>query len=397
MITVIDSIMGSGKTSWAIQYMSEAGTDQRFIYVTPFLDEVKRVMDKTKVFKDFLSPQIKRGSKMNNLKELIAEGKNIVATHSLFQAADDELIELLDGAGYTLILDEVMTVIEQAPVKVSDVKLLIEKEIVRVENNRVIWQLYPYDDGLFADIKRLAESGNLFMHRNQFLIWSFPARIFPTFDNVFILTYLFDGQIQRYYYDLHGIKYEYKSVKRNGDRYELTEYNRDNEDRESLKQLITIYEGKLNEIGDRRNALSATWLKNANDKTIDRLKKNLYTFFRRHCGSKTNENLWTTLKARQNALKGKGYAKSFLHVTARATNEYGDRQYLAYVYNRFMSPIEKAFFEDAGVRVNEDLLALSDLLQWVWRARIRNGESITVYIPSSRMRNLFKYYLDKKI
>ena len=42
-ITVIDSIMGSGKTTWAIDYMNKAPADQKFIYITPFLNEVDRI------------------------------------------------------------------------------------------------------------------------------------------------------------------------------------------------------------------------------------------------------------------------------------------------------------------------------------------------------------------
>lgn len=66
MITVIDSIMGSGKTSWAIQHVNEADyCNDRFLYITPFLDEVKRIMDKTDV--DFFQPQNRGKGKLNNI------------------------------------------------------------------------------------------------------------------------------------------------------------------------------------------------------------------------------------------------------------------------------------------------------------------------------------------
>ena len=42
MITVIDSICGSGKTSWAIQEINN-NTDKKYIYITPYLDETERV------------------------------------------------------------------------------------------------------------------------------------------------------------------------------------------------------------------------------------------------------------------------------------------------------------------------------------------------------------------
>ena len=47
-ITVVDAPMGKGKTSWAIKYMNELGKEyfrNRIIYITPYLDEVKRVKE----------------------------------------------------------------------------------------------------------------------------------------------------------------------------------------------------------------------------------------------------------------------------------------------------------------------------------------------------------------
>ena len=55
-----------------------------------------------------------------------------------------------------------------------------------------------------------------------------------------------------------------------------------------------------------------------------------------------------------------------------------------------MHPIEKSFFQDHDITVSEDKLAVSDLLQWVWRSRIRNGESINLYMPARRMRELLE-------
>ena len=42
-VTVVDCICGSGKTSWAIDYMN-TNTNKKFIYITPYLDEVERVL-----------------------------------------------------------------------------------------------------------------------------------------------------------------------------------------------------------------------------------------------------------------------------------------------------------------------------------------------------------------
>ncbi len=46
-----------------------------------------------------------------------------------------------------------------------------------------------------------------------------------------------------------------------------------------------------------------------------------------------------------------------------------------------------------GVTINEDLYGLSEMIQWIWRSRIRKGESINIYIPSMRMRNLLDAWM----
>lgn len=113
-VKVIDSIMGSGKTSYAIQLMQEAPPEQKFIYVTPYLDEVTRIKE-TVTNRHFKEPteQHGQGTKLSSLKKLIVDGENIATTHSLFCMADDDLIELLSWTDYILIVDEVMEVISE--------------------------------------------------------------------------------------------------------------------------------------------------------------------------------------------------------------------------------------------------------------------------------------------
>lgn len=397
-IKVVDSIMGSGKTSWAIQHMNEAPLYEKFIYITPYLDEVKRIRENTE--RDFIEPNNnnKDGSKMRSLKELIVDGRDIVSTHSLFQTADDELIDLLTDAGYTLILDEVMDVIDRANVTQRDIRDLVHLGHIEVNNNQVIWLCDDYDvRAKYSDIMSLAKAGNLFYHRGRYLIWAFPPRVFNAFDDVYVMTYLFDAQIQRYYFDLYQFDYNYFAVKYDGYKYKLTAYDRQSENRSELFELVNLYHGKLNDVGERENAFSATYLKNMSEDVRAEVQKNIYNYFRNISKAKSKQILWTTIKDAKTDLSGKGYARSFLQCNARATNEYQDRYALAYVFNRYMNPTERAFFEDNGVKVNQDLLAVSDLLQWIYRSRIRNGETIELYLPSKRMRRVLKQWANYEI
>lgn len=96
-------------------------------------------------------------------------------------------------------------------------------------------------------------------------------------------------------------------------------------------------------------------------------------------------------KDTKNGYGGPGYARGeFVEWNKRATNEYRDKRALAYLFNRFTHPDETVFFEENKIPVNEEVLALSDLLQWIYRSRIRDDKPIHLYIPSSRMRGLLK-------
>ncbi|MED4971371.1 DEAD/DEAH box helicase family protein [Parageobacillus toebii] len=404
-VTVIDSIMGSGKTSWAKEYMNKNQKVKRFIYVSPYLDEIENNILKDCPF--LVQPDEKRGkgSKLKHFKELLVNGESIVTTHALFTLFDNEVIELLKDAGYTLILDEVANVIEMLDkVTKHDIEILLNSNKIEVKDRKVIWLDESYDgvfDSRYANIKYHAQQGNLYLHKNSILFWTFPAKVFDLFEETYILTYLFDGQIQRYYYDLFNIEYTYKSVEKMGKGYCLVDYNPYTEGRRKYRSLINIYEGELNinYVKDGKvkgNELSSNWFRNADKKTLERLKKNLYAYFRKR--GKSKDVIWTTMKEMRFKLRGKGYTKGFISLNTRATNKYQDTHNLAYVYNRYMNPIEKAFFDDAGVRVNEDLLAVSDLLQWIWRSAIRKHEPepINIYIPSLRMRTLLYQWLNNE-
>jgi hypothetical protein len=396
-ITVIDAIMGTGKTNYAIKYMSEAPEDQRFIFITPFKKEIERIIESVKG-RNIVTPNNSNteGRKLRSLKDLILDGKDIAATHSLFKAADDELIELLNKSNYTLILDEVMDAIEPVNIKMGDITTLIDSKKINVDGNRVKWLDSGYDGDRFNDIKLYAEAENLFIYREKFILWAFPARIFDTFEKVFILTYLFRAQNMCYYFQLHKLPYTVKTLQDG----ELVDHDEKLERREDLYKLIDVYQGKMNDVTNK-HALSASWLRraktNKKDAPLKQYKNNLKNYFTHIAKASSGEVMWATLSDVEHELKGKGYTNGKIAINARATNEFKERWALAYVYNRFKNPHETAFFDDNGISVNEELLAASDLLQWIWRSRIRDGQPVCLYLPSSRMRRILKEWANYEI
>lgn len=398
-INVIDSPCGSGKTQFAIQMMNEdTDATKRFIYITPFLDEVKRVKMSVKTRK-FHEPQQRGQGKLHSLKQLIVDNKDIVSTHALFQMADEELIDLLKSNNYTLILDEVMNVIEQFKTNKNDFQYLLDKKSIEIDDDGyVVWiEDEKYADTRFNEIKNLANNRNLIINRNSILMWTFPIRCFEAFEEVYILTYMFNAQYQRYYYDMHKLEYTYYAVELNkeSNTYKLVEYDKRKENVLRFKEMINIYEGKMNIVG--KYSMSSTWFKDIdkNEKIINQLQNNVYNYFTNVVKGKSKSNMWTTLLHAKPLLKGKGYTKGFIPHNARATNEFSHKTNLAYIMNKYMMPLEKGYFEDKGIKVNQDAWTLSELIQWIWRSAIRNGKPINLYIPSKRMRDILEDWLNE--
>lgn len=169
--------------------------------------------------------------------------------------------------------------------------------------------------------------------------------------------------------------------------------NTDKEIKQSLKSKINIYQGNLNGIGDTDYSLSKSWYTKRKE-SIASLRNNIMNYFMNKMKAKSNEIMWTTFKDYQSKVKGKGYSKGFIPCNIRATNDYKDKKYLAYTVNRFVNPIIKGFFEDKGIHINEDQYALSELIQWLFRSAIREGNQIHIYIPSKRSRELLIHWLE---
>ena len=113
--------MGCGKSSAAINAINASSPDDKYMVITPYLDEVQRYkhMCPSKHFKE---PMYKGGSKLDNIKDLIRNGHNIVSTHALFHKFDREIINIIETLGYKLIMDEVTDVVEEYDITLDDNK-----------------------------------------------------------------------------------------------------------------------------------------------------------------------------------------------------------------------------------------------------------------------------------
>ena len=393
MIYFCDEVMGSGKTTAAIKAINAAPAEQKFMFVTPYLSEVARIKEGC-AEKEFCEPVEGFDCKTADLERLIDAQANIVTTHALFTMMPLEYLEKIRKTGYVLFLDETIEPIEPITLGAElDEEVIYEHYISVEENGTVRWKGGENYKGYFAWLKKMCDDGCLKLFRDgngkpKFLK-VLPILYFEAFKDVIILTYLYSGQILKCYFEAEKIE-----CRRLFLNYEEQMFASEREGvfRRDYRPLITILDNpRMNAIGDKKTALSHSWYAR-ND--LKQVSNNLNNFFKNMMKSPANSRLWTVFADCKEEVGGSRYSKSFLACNTRATNEYKDRTVLAYLVNRYRNPFFVRYFRYYGVETNNDIFALSEMLQWLWRSALRDGKHIILYIPSKRMRDLLKAWLD---
>ena len=427
VVEVVDAMVGAGKTSWAIEEMNK-NSDKPYIFVTPYLDEVDRILEKCPHFEAPEKNNYKE-SKLANIKNLLLNGKSIVTTHSLFKGFDQECYELIEDNGYRLILDEVITTVKIFKEDSQDIEILKDAGRISVDpvTNEIRWLDMEYNAKKFKSFMKSVLKGNVYLVQlsggNYIVAWEMPVEKFVHFSEVTILTYLFEGQEMSAYFKINHIPYILYSLDEKGNRIP---YDKRTENREAWKNLIKVYDGKMNNNYLEKNAkcpickkskcncntkLSASWYKDKkrNSAGIAQINKNLANFFKRYATGGTKVSMWSCYKENIYDLcnnycnDDKVKNSNFISFNARATNDYRDRYNLAYVINVYANPVVVQYFkgmcsdEDFDTIFNQDLYAVSTLIQWLGRSAIREQEGVYLYLPSARMRDLLEKWINYEL
>lgn len=403
MVKVCDAIMGTGKSSAAIRYMNEHAND-KFIYVTPYLTETERIRKECSKL-HFVEPSDKlreyHFKKSVHTMALIEEGRNISTTHQAFKGYTSQTLDRIREQGYTLIIDENVEILEEFEYHPTDLQVAIDAGYIE-ENNGVYTLAKDGYDGLaLREMMYLLKSRELIRvserNKDPLFFWTLPPDLLTSFKDVFVLTYLFQGQSIKYFMDIYNIKYEYIGIERTEDggycfgRFPgyTPEYVR------CLKDRLQILDNpKLNEIGNNFYALSKSWY-DKNSDGVSHLKRNIYNYYNNIWKDiPADRRMWGSYKGEMSKIKGKGYTKAFVTFNTKATNQYKNRDCLVYVANVFMNVNEKKFYHLHGIEVDESMYALSIMVQWIWRSAIRDGGTVNLYIPSKRMRTLLINWIE---
>lgn len=408
MIQVCDAIMGTGKSSAAITYMNEH-KDEKFIYVTPYLEEATRIK-KGCPRMNFVEPSDKiktyNFKKTEHTAALIKQGRNITTTHQAFKMYSEEMLEDIRKHGYRLIIDENVDVLESYDCHPEDIQIAIDTGYIKYENGSYSLIKDDYNGKVFRELFQFLKTRQLIKLDSKtkdgdfehLFYWILPPDLITSFKDVIILTYLFKGQSLHHFLEIYNLPYEYIGIQKeeNGE-FRFCEYPGYTPDYVAhLGDMIHILDNeKMNDVGNDFHALSMSWY-DKRDVDVEQLRKNIYNCVNNIWrDANANEKLWGCFTGYGHKVQGKGYTKSFLTFNAKATNAYRNRHYLMYIVNLFMNVNEKKFYQKHGITVDEDAYALSIMVQWIWRSAIRDGDEIGLYIPSRRMRNLLINWIEK--
>lgn len=404
-ITIIDRPCGSGKTT---ELLNSLDPEKQYLIVVPLLSECERVIvETTKLYgNDFFRQPSTRETETKHdvLRTLIIEGQNIVTTHSLYyKLAEICRYGLLSD--YHIIIDEVLepAVAQPKPKAGSWSDIYIGSGYVTVcpETRLVMvtdkWReaYYFTDDKLCKRLFARASSGCLYEDGSNFLICTIPDILLRSGASLTMYTYKSSGSLLLKFMQWLGLKAEVKTS---------PEYEEDMKKR--ARELVTVkLIPSLKEIKFSYNAQSTYTVGDVNSK---RVNKALRTLMRNELAGLGQCKLLLTC-AKDNWYKnGKGpkdiakpqagpfasgtkifSSATWLPNTTRGTNDYIEASHLIYLYDQYPNPSVSRFLSQAYTKAFKDAYALTELIQWAWRSRVRRGEPITLYLASERMVRIF--------
>ena len=400
-IKINDYPCGSGKTTRMIENFKE---DKKYLVILPLLTEVDRVIEASKDI-EFVQPHANdndQGTKTSSLEGHLLLGSNIATTHKMYERLVPMVkAGLLDD--YDIIIDEVPDVVKSVTSKsrTSIQEFYVNAGYMDVDVGTGLvrptskWRQNQeqVSDTLSPKILKYAESGCLYLQDGEMFIWALPQCILSAGNSVTVMTYKAEGSMLLSYLRKLGLSFE---VSNDNDMEE--------DFRTKAAELITIEDiGALSKLkltysGQEKGISSSSYYSK-----VSRSLKNLKE--RTLVGVDINNILITCKKdawlkaSNDNQPKPGVFAKNsrlkdvnWISNTTRGTNDYIHCSHLVYLYDQNINPVVARWLGDSS-RAFNDAYALTELIQWVWRSRVRKGETITLYLPSPRMRRLFEEWL----
>lgn len=466
-INIVDGIMGSGKSTAIInhvKYIKQNNPTQKILIVLLYHKEIIRYSSALANYGNFFSISESITYKKGALEKALKNNKDIICTQALF-LEHSELFQS-NCNDYILIIDEVInSAIQQVQLPTyeileksdnenktklttykftsNDIDIMLEQKILLVSDDNLIhWNNEYNKESIYNLLKDFFSNSTIYLQQSinynsentkYAFIKTIPIELFETFQDIYILTYLWKAQIMKYYFDMNNISYRYlepiEIFTAESLSFQFQIANKDsNFDTDKLfkanaKELINMptvekkqlysyinsnkkavnlsYSFYTTQIQEEQNHIVLTQLKN----NIKNVIENIFNL-----PIKERRIMWTIYKEYTDLIVKKQFDKpkcrhlnidNFVSISSKGTNDFADRNILIYLVDRYINPVLKNFINSKCQKLNiefdENLYSLSELIQWIWRSQIRNSKPIYLYIASLRMFNLFNDWLNDYI
>ena len=401
-VKLVDYMMGAGKSTGILNWI-DANPQNSYIFVSPLLSEVEEGGRVHKHLKNvnLEIPADNDGTKSESLLNMLKSGDSIACTHSLYLSMTDRHFKELELRDYIVVLDEEVNVIDGFNhYSQSDLHWLLEKEdiSVRDEDGMVEWigsrdkidKKHKYYSFLqYCDAKALYST----KRSDTMMVSQLPIKLFEVAKEVIILTYMFKGNVLDCFLKLKGFDVE-----------DFSEVICANPNKGEIRNLLTIIPPN-SKISDY--SMSSTWWGEANARQINDVANYIRTTARNN-NMAAKDVLWTIPKARavkqrgqkRNLMTPKAFTRDvkeghcYLSATTRATNDFHKKKAMFHCYNRRPLVPVSSYLQDYGCNIDFKVFATAELVQWLWRGCIRDGNPMLIGIGSDRMYNYFMDWLN---
>ena len=399
-VTIRDYPCGSGKTTSMIEGFF---SDLKYLVIVPSLTEVVRVIEWSKSI-PFQQPRVNdndAGTKTKSLETMVLQRQNIAATHSLFEC----LVPLARQgllSDYDIIIDEVPDVVELVATKskmsieefyLNTGCMTVDTETGLVKPTSKWWSMRDdFDDTLATKILNYANTGCLYLLEGHLFIRAMPKELLTAGRTTTILTYKSEGSVLSSYLRKLDVPVEVANDNQREEAFrkkaaELITIK----DIPALSKLSLSHSGQLDGMSKSnycRTVVNA--LKNLRGRQLKDVPAEniLITCAKEGWYKKGNDGVAGPFASGSKLFQG----ANWIGKITRGTNKYAHCSHLIYLYDQHMNPYVARWLED-NTKAFDDAYALTELIQWVWRSRVRKGQPITLYLPNPRMRRLMEQWL----
>ena len=411
-IEVCSFLMGSSKTNKIIHWMKNQPTE-KFIYVIPNLSELEDSDDNPSRILSigFITPEVstEHKTKSEHLYYLLSIGANIACTHSLYKMLSKEHLNLIKKNGYIICLDEEVSLIDVYDhASTADLVSLLNdgKVSLKDDDGMVQWVASeeitkPYLDSKHKHHKFYKHISNEHIYttrctkvdgvyENVFMVSQITKELVSSAKRLIVITYLFKGSILDAFLKLKGF---------NIIRFENIGIEEPPLDEIVSRIKLLPYDKKM-----LKFSLTSGWWDRATDQQV----KEVSNYIRRVAekeGISPELVMWTCPSKRvkehskqniKSFVNPSGYTRHkevgslWIGCSVRATNKYDYKKLAVHCFDRYPHLSIESYLLDYGVKIDRDVYAISELLQWLFRSNCRLPDGcVTLAIASKRMYDLY--------